>query len=155
MISIIAVVGKNNELGFNNELLWHLPNDLKFFKETTMGKPVIMGHNTFVSIGRVLPGRENIVISSEKFDGVTMMSVEDVLEKYLDADEEVFVIGGAKMYDCFLEYASKIYLTEVPLSKEADVYFPSMNYDNYTKINIKSNNDGDISYDHVLYEKRK
>ncbi len=153
MISIIAVIGKNNELGLNNNLLWHLPNDLKFFKETTTSKKIVMGHNTFISIGRPLPNRENIVITRDNFDNVIIMTKEEVLEKYLNTPEEIFVIGGAKIYNYFIDYATKLYLTEVPLSTKADVFFPNFNKEDYKKTILKENNDNNITYNHVLYEK--
>ncbi len=155
MISMIAVIGLDNELGYENDLLWRLPNDLKYFKLVTSGKKIIMGHNTFLSLGRPLPNRENIVITRDYFEDVTIMSVEDVLGNYLDSGEEVFVIGGGKIYSVFLEYATKLYLTEVPLNAQADVFFPEFSLDEYDVISKSQNNDAEIFYEHKVYERKR
>ena len=158
-ISMIACVGKNLELGKNNDLIWHLPNDLKFFKETTLGKTVIMGRRTFESLPKKLPNRRNIVLmlpNEEKIPDVDIFyNISDVLEEVKKNNEEVFIIGGASIYKQFLPYANKLYLTEVPMEdKEATVYFPEFNKEDFTKTILKENNDGDIKYQHVLYERR-
>ncbi|MBP5684372.1 MAG: dihydrofolate reductase, partial [Bacilli bacterium] len=126
-ISIIACVGRNLELGKNNDLIWHLPNDLKYFKETTSGKTVIMGRRTFDSLKKALPHRRNIVLqmpSESKIDGVEIFNdIPSILENVKD-EEEVFIIGGASIYKQFLPYARKLYLTEVhKSSRSAEVYF--------------------------------
>ena len=110
-ISMIACVGKNLELGKNNDLIWHLPNDLKYFKKVTSGHVVVMGKNTFKSLPKILPNRKNIVLTfpddSEKFpDEVEVYhSIQEFLEAYKDFPEEIFIIGGASLYKQFLEYA--------------------------------------------------
>lgn len=155
-ISMIACVGKNLELGKNNDLLWHLPNDLKFFKETTTGKPVIMGRRTFDSLPGILPKRRNIVLQlphESKIEGVEIFnSIPDILEAVKD-EEEAFIIGGASIYRQFLEYADKLYLTEVDMEADADVYFPEFDKTKFKKTIIKENSDGDLKYYHVLYER--
>ena len=155
-ISMIACVGKNLELGKNNDLLWHLPNDLKFFKETTMGHTVIMGRRTFDSLPGKLPKRRNIVLqlpNEANIEGVEIFnSIPEVLENIKD-EEEVFIIGGASIYRQFLEYADKLYLTEVDKESEADVYFPQFDKTKFKKTIIKENSDGDLKYYHVLYER--
>jgi len=158
-ISMIACVGKNLELGKNNDLIWHLPNDLKFFKETTIGKTVIMGRRTFMSLPGKLPKRRNIVMmlpDEEKIPDVDIFySMEDVLEEIKKIDDEVFIIGGASIYKQFLPYAKKIYLTEVDCEeKDATVYFPKFNKDEFEKTILGENSDGDIKYNYVLYERR-
>ncbi len=155
MISMIAAIGKNNELGYKNNLLWNLPNDLKFFKQTTTSKKIVMGHNTFLSIGRPLPNRENIVITRDKFDNVTIMTFDEVLDNYLNSEEEIFIIGGGKIYSLFLEYANKLYLTEVPLEAQADVYFPKFDKEEFNIIDSIDNSDKNIKYKHVIYERKK
>lgn len=157
MICMIAVVGKNNELGYKNDLLWHLPNDLAFFKKVTLNHPVLMGKNTYLSIGRLLPKRTNIVVTNElSIDGAVITTdLEGIIKKYKDSKEELYIIGGATMYYYFINYADKLYLTEVPLSKEADVFFPAFDHNNYKKEIIGENSDGDISYRHVLYKRIK
>lgn len=155
-ISIIACVGKNNELGKNNDLIWHLPNDLKFFRQMTLGKTVIMGKRTFQSLSHALPKRRNIVIQhkKEQLENVEVFNdIESVLENV--QNEDVFVIGGASIYQEFLPYADKIYLTEVDsICGDADVYFPLVDKEKYIKTIIGENEDNGIKYNFVLYEKK-
>ncbi len=155
MISIIAASGKNNELGKNNGLIWDLPKDLIFFKEKTLNHPVIMGYKTYESIGRPLPNRENIVLSNKplSLNNVTVYYDIDILTKdILDSDQEYFIIGGASLYNYFYPLADKMYLTMIKAEdKEADVYFPIINYDEWETTIIGSNEDNGISYDHVLF----
>lgn len=158
-ISIIAAIGENNELGKNNDLIWHLPNDLKFFKNVTTGKTVLMGRNTFWSLPKVLPNRTNIVITDidEEYPSEVVIynSLEAFLEDYKYRDEEVFIIGGASIYRQFIESADKLYLTEISEScNDADVYFPSFDRKNYNQEVLGENTDNGISYKHVLYKRR-
>ncbi len=156
-ISMIACVGENLELGKNNDLIWHLPNDLKYFKKTTLGKTVVMGRRTFESLPFVLPKRRNIILQSSDriIPGAEIFhDIESVLESVKDEDE-VFIIGGATLYKQFLEYASKLYLTEVKMScPDATVYFPKFNKELYNKRIIDSNVDNGIEYDFAVYEKK-
>ena len=153
MISLIAAIGKNNELGKNNQLIWHLPNDLKFFKEITLNKTIVMGRKTFESIGRPLPKRKNIVLSSNfKHENTEVYNnISDLLDKY--KNEELFIIGGANIYNQFIDIADKIYLTEIDEIANADTYFPAFDKTRYKKTTIKENSDNGICYKHVLYEK--
>ena len=158
-VSIIACIGRNFELGKNNDLIWHLPNDLKYFKKVTTGKTVIMGRRTFDSLPGILPKRRNIVLqmpSEDKIEGVEIFhDIPSILEA-VKKEEEVFIIGGASIYRQFLEYANKLYLTEVHKScKDAEVYFPKFNKRNYHKIIVDSGEDNKIKYDFVIYEKKK
>lgn len=158
-ISMIAAVGKNLELGKDNKLLWNLPNDLKFFKKITNGKIVIMGKNTFKSLPKILPNRTNVVLTFpndlEKFpeEVIVLHSIDEVLKKYQDYNEEIFIIGGASIYKQFIDFADTLYLTEVDDNIDADVYFPKFNKDLYKKEIIGKNNDGDIYYNHVVYRR--
>ena len=156
--SIIAAIGKNNELGKDNNLIWHLPNDLKFFKETTTGKTIIMGRRTFESLPRMLPNRRHIVLSSsEDFpDEVTVYkTLEELLEDLKDKDEEMFIIGGASIYKTFIDYCDKMYLTIIDAEcKEADAYFPTFNESDWDKELLKENEDNGIKYKHVLYKRK-
>ena len=135
--SIIAAVGKNLELGFRGGLIFHIPEDMKFFRETTTGHPVVMGRKTFFSIGRALPGRTNIVVtrgSSDLPEGIEVVNdVEKFIEEFRDSDEEIFVIGGGEIYRKFLPFANKLYLTEVEAEAEADTFFPEFSRENYTQ----------------------
>jgi dihydrofolate reductase len=129
-ISIIVAVAENHAIGKDNELLWHISDDLKRFKKITSGHPVIMGRNTYLSLPlRPLPGRTNIVITDDKteqFDGCIMaFSVTDALEK-CPPDEECFIIGGGSVYRQFLPLADKLYITRVKRSYEADTFFPGI-----------------------------
>ena len=158
-ISIIAAIGENNELGKNNDLIWHLPNDLKFFKSVTSGHTVLMGRNTFWSLPKVLPNRTNIVITDMEEDYpkevVIYNSIESFMNDYRDKDEEVFIIGGASIYAQFIDKAENLYLTEVSAScPDASVYFPEFDKNDYDKSVVGENNDNGISYKHVLYKRR-
>ena len=155
-LSMIAAVGKGNELGKNNGLIWNIPNDLKFFKEKTIGKTVVMGANTFYSIGKPLPQRNNIVITHQNIDKVLIYkSIREFLIDYKNKKEEVFIIGGASIYKEFIDYASKLYLTEIDASdKEADTYFPEFNKQLYEKIILDKNEENGIKYTHTMYKKK-
>ena len=131
MISIIAAIGKNNELGKKNGLLWNLPVDMKHFRETTRGHTVIMGQKTFESIGRPLPNRRNIVVTRDNnfmTKGVEISnSLENTLNSFRNADEEVFVIGGGEIYRQSINKANKLYITHVDESfPDADTFFPAI-----------------------------
>jgi len=131
-ISIIVVIAQNFAIGKNNDLLFHLPNDLKRFKEITMGHPVIMGRNTLLSLPKgALPNRRNIVITDnpdEKFDRCEMvLSIEEAVEAVRN-ETEAFIIGGGMIYRQFYTVAGKLYLTLVHQDFDADVYFPEINY---------------------------
>ena len=157
MISLIAEVGKNNELGLDNHLIFNIPGDLKFFRNTTLGKTVIMGRKTYESIGKPLPKRINIVVSNslKETDGITIInSFEEVLEKYLNSEEEVFIIGGESLYNYFINYAQNIYLTKVYANAVADKYFPSFDENNYNQTLLGENKENNLEYKHILYRRK-
>lgn len=156
-ISIIAAVGRNLELGRGNDLIWHFKEDMKFFKETTMGSSVIMGRKTFESLPKALPGRKNIVITNNNSysaeGAVTVHSVDEAL-KSADS-QEVFVIGGGKIYELLLPVADKLYLTEIEAEcPDADTYFPSFNKEEYTREVIASYQADGISFSHICYTRK-
>lgn len=133
-LAIIVAAAKNGVIGINNRLPWHLPQDLKYFKSVTMGKPVIMGRKTYESIGRPLPGRVNIVITrNESWNASADVVVVHTLEAAIDAAksqaaaqaglDEAIVIGGAQIYKEALLLVDKVYLTEVDLEPEGDSFF--------------------------------
>lgn len=126
-ISLIVATSDNLGIGKNNQLLWHLPNDFKFFKKITSGHTVIMGRKTFESIGRPLPNRRNIVITRQKgfaFEGVeTASSISEAID-LAAGDPEIFIIGGAEIYRQTLPQADRIYLTKVSVKLDADAFFP-------------------------------
>ena len=132
IVSSIVATSLNHAIGKDNQLLWHLPADLKFFKTTTMGCPVIMGRKTFQSIGRTLPGRQNVVITRDKnfnsdnqFDLTVVGSMDEALVK-LHAAPEVFIIGGGEIYKQSMDTVDTIYVTLVNVTMDADVYFPEI-----------------------------
>jgi dihydrofolate reductase len=132
-INLIWAMSSNWVIGKDNRLPWHLPNDLKHFKKTTHGKPVIMGLRTHESIGRPLPGRKNIVLSCERIAlaGVQVAcSIEEAL-KLCAQEEEIFVIGGAMVYKQFLPLAHKLYITIIHADVQGDVYFPAFSLDDW------------------------
>lgn len=130
-ISLIAVIGKNRELGKNNKLLWHIPEDMKRFRKLTQNHTVIMGRKTYESIGRPLPNRTNIIISRDAnftAAGCTIYYSFDSVLKAINLGEidggEVFVIGGGQIYTLALPFADKLYLTVVDATADADTFFP-------------------------------
>ena len=131
-ISIIVAIARNFAIGKNNELLFHLPNDLKRFKQITTGHPVIMGRNTLLSLPKgALPNRRNIVITDipeEKFDRCEMVYSISEAAGAVKNEEEAFIIGGGMIYRQFFPIADKLYLTLVHRDLEADVYFPEIDY---------------------------
>lgn len=129
MISLIVAAAENNAIGMSNQLLWHLPNDLKFFKNTTWGMPVIMGRKTFESVNKPLPGRFNIVITRQarwQVDGViTATDLQDALKKAAETNcKEFFIAGGGEIYKEAFRQAGKIYLTRVHETIDGDTFFP-------------------------------
>jgi dihydrofolate reductase len=135
-VSIIAAIGRNRELGGGNDLLWHISPDLKRVKSLTMGHPLIMGRKTFESIGRPLPGRTNIVVTSAQIciDGCLVVnSLERALEAARTIDDtEIFIFGGASIYEASLPHVDRLYLTLVDAKDAtADVFFPD--YSTFTK----------------------
>ena len=157
-ISMIACVGKNLELGKNNDLIWHLPNDLKYFKNVTSGKTVIMGRRTFDSLPGILPKRRNIVLqlpNESNIEGVEIFNDIPSILKAVKNEDEVFIIGGASIYKQFLEYANKLYLTEVNATcRKPDVYFPKFDKRKYKKTILGNGNDNGIEYTFMVYERR-
>jgi len=129
-ISIIVAVARNNAIGLNNELLWHLPADLKRFKRITSGKCVIMGKKTWESLPvKPLPGRKNIILTDNPGDcfncSHTSFSIDDALAQCSECDE-AFVIGGGSVYRQFMELADRLYITHVDRDYEADTFFPAI-----------------------------
>ena len=170
MFSLIVAVGENNEIGKNNQLLWHIPEDLKNFKKITMGKTVIMGKNTYKSIGKPLPNRKNIVLSRnpleieekikedrKKYENeTTKLEFYDnflkVINKYKNLDEEIFIIGGGQIYEKSLELGivKRIYMSHIDFSDaDADAYFPKINLEEWIII-TKENYNG---WKFCIYEK--
>lgn len=166
--SIIAAVGKNRELGKKGGLVFNIPGDLKFFKQTTIGYPVVMGRTTFLSLPRLLPGRKHYVLSPDEEptfpEEVTVLhDLNQFIKDHQNDSQEYFIIGGGSIYQQFLPHCDKIYLTEVDgEDAEADVYFPDFDKTKYTVEKLGQNSDiikdkegvHDLNYIHNLYQKR-
>lgn len=158
-INIIAAIGKNNELGKNNDLIWKFKQDMKFFRDTTMGHPIVMGRKTFESLPKILPGRKNIVISTNdiKNDEIEIYkSIKEFLINYQKYGDDIFIIGGASIYNQFIDLANKLYLTEIDaIDKEADVFFPKFNTDDWDKEELANCEENSINFKHILYKRKK
>lgn len=139
MITIVVAMGKNREIGANNQLLWHLPKDLKHFKELTTGHPVIMGRKTYESIGKPLPNRTNIVISRKKDwfeEGILIVgSIKEAIKFAKKIDENAYIIGGGNIYEQTLDLADQLEITLVDTTLEADTFFPKIDEKKWTKTN--------------------
>ncbi len=158
MFSMIAAIGKNNELGKNGGLIWKLPNDLKFFKEQTTGKKVFMGLRTFKSLPKKLPNREHFVLTDVDIDaeGINLVwDLDKFVLEHINTDEEIFVIGGGMVYKQMMQYAKRLVLTEVDAEcKTADTYFPQFDKNEWNRKVLAKNSDNGINYEHVEYIKK-
>ncbi len=159
-IAMIACVGKNLELGLNNNLIWHLPLDLKYFKEVTNNHVVLMGKNTFKSLPGVLKNRHNIVLTrSINRDDIpreveVFHSIDEFLKKYQDYDDVIFIIGGESIYKQFIDLADTLYLTEVDAESLADTYFPKFKKEEFRREVLESHEDSGIKYQFVKYRRK-
>ncbi len=168
MLSIIVAVAQNGAIGRNNELLWHISEDLKYFKSTTTGHPVIMGRKTYESIGRPLPGRRNIVLTRGALEippiknpQTTSMEIVSSLEEVYalaQGDEEFFVMGGGMLYNATVEKADYLYITKIYAQvDDADTFFPAVD-SNIWEIDregeILHDEENDIDFQFVVYKRR-
>lgn len=174
MISIIAAVGNGLELGYQGDLIWRLPADLKRFREITSGHTILMGHKTFSSLPKLLPGRRHVVLTrdvealakeaTEKpFSGedrpevVATTELFDFVDKYKGVSEELFIIGGGSIYKQLIPEADKLYLTEIKADfPEADVYFPTFDKSKFRREVVKKGRDEqhDLAYTFAIYTRR-
>jgi len=162
MLSIIVAKAKNNIIGKENKLVWHLPEDLKHFKNLTTGHTIIMGRKTFESIGRVLPNRKHIIFSQNpdfKVKDENVQVVHSLLEiqELIEGKEETFVIGGAMIYNFLMPYVTKMYVTEIEEEFEGDTFFPKINTDIWKETSrVKGMKDekNNLDYEFVTYEKK-
>lgn len=140
ILSLIVAMTKNQVIGKNNAMPWHLPNDLAWFKKNTLGKPIIMGRKTFESIGRPLPQRKNIVLSRSAFEHTGIEIAENLQQAITLAQPapEVMLIGGGELFKQTLEQADKLYLTEIQTELDGDTYFPAIDFTQW-----------DIEYSHT------
>ena len=162
MISMISAVAENRVIGNKNALPWHLPADFKYFKETTLGKTVVMGLNTFNSIGgKPLPGRKHIILSNDPnyqapADCVTARSIDEVVEMIKDVPEAM-ICGGASVYRQFLPLAKRLYLTYVHASPEGDTFFPEVNMAEWNEVkrtDFKADEKNKFDYSFVILERK-
>lgn len=162
MLSIIVAIAKNNVIGKDNKLIWHLPEDLKRFKRLTTGHNIIMGRKTFESLGRVLPNRKHIVLCNDmKLDindeNVEIVDSIDKLKQYEEAEEESFIIGGATIYKLLLPKADKLYITKINQEFEGDVYFPEIDEKVWKVVETEKglkDEKNPYDYEYVTYERR-
>ena len=156
MISLIVAHDKNRVIGYESKMPWHLPGDLQYFKEMTMGKPIIMGRKTFESIGRPLPGRRNIVITRNRqynSDGIETVSSLDEALMLTKNDEEVMIIGGEQIFRLALPLANRLYITQINAEFNGDTFFPS--YEGWQLVHCQNeikSNDG-YTFQYCIYEK--
>jgi len=162
MISMIAAVAKNSVIGNKNTIPWHLPADFKYFKETTFGKTIVMGQNTFKSIGeKPLPGRKHVILTLDlnypaQESCVIAHSIDEVKE-LIKNEPEVFICGGASVYKQFLPMAQKLYLTYVHANPEGDTFFPEINVQKWkeiSRINYKADDKNAYDYSFVVLERK-
>lgn len=161
MISFLFAMDKNRLIGKENKLPWHLPNDLKYFKEMTMQKKIAMGRKTFESIGRPLPGRKTIVLTRDEHfscEGCLVFhSIEEFVRFAENEHEEIFVIGGAEIFNKMLPYADRLYITEIEAEFSGDVFFPEIDYSEWELISEKEGTlDAKNVYPHrfLIYERK-
>ncbi len=135
-VTMIAAIGRDNELGKDGKMLWHIDEDLRYFKKQTMGKPIVMGLNTFYSLPRKLEGRRHIVLTKRDIDlGEDIMikhSLDEMLDYIRENPEEFMIIGGASVYEQFMAYADKMHITRICKNYEADCFFPNISYDEWS-----------------------
>ena len=159
-ISIIAAIGKNNEIGQDNKLLWKSPSDLALFKKITLGKPIIMGRKTFESLPGILPNRRHIVISSVGIyntgnDSVKIAGSLEIALEMCASNAEVFIIGGASIYEQALPLADELHITHMDWEGQADTYFPKIDRRTW-KIHgvIPNKDDSVLPWVHYTYKRR-
>lgn len=127
IVAMIVAMTRNGVIGKDNDMPWHLPADLAYFKQTTLGKPIVMGRNTFNSIGKPLPGRRNVIVSqtlSEAPVGTELVASPAAALELLQGEDEVMVMGGGQLYQAFLPLSQRLYLTQIEADIGGDTYFP-------------------------------
>ena len=173
ILSIISAIGNNNEIGKANTLLWDLPADMKHFRETTSGHPVVMGQRTFESLGiaadgtagRPLPKRRNIILTLDKDfkrEGIeiaySLDELNELLKTTTEENEEIFIIGGGQIYKLFIDKADRLYITHVEVSfTDADTYFPTIDMTKWNKTKSTTYSKDEFNkYDleFVIYERK-
>ncbi len=160
-LSIIAAMDQNQLIGKQGKIPWSLSADLKYFKKTTMGAPIIMGRKTFESIGSPLPGRKNIILTRNKdykAEGCEVVHSKDkILDEFLQKKEEAFIIGGAEIYKQFLAYCDNLYLTIIEDQFSGDTYFPEIDWEKWDKISEQkgtTDSNNPYSYSYHIYQRK-
>ncbi|WP_217585479.1 dihydrofolate reductase [Lentibacillus saliphilus] len=161
MISLLVAMDQNHVIGFENDLPWHLPADLQFFKQKTTGHTIVMGRKTYESIGKALPNRKNVVLtrqSLEAIDNVTVIHDIALIKEWHDAnpDEEIFVIGGGHVFEQILPIAHRMYITEIESSFKGDTYFPKFCKETWqvtSKVKGDKNEDNPYDYCFIQYDR--
>ena len=162
MLSIIVAKASNNVIGKDNSLIWQLPEDLKRFKLLTTGHTIIMGRKTFESLGRILPNRKHVILCNDmkmdiNDDRVEVLEDISMLDKYINSEEENFIIGGATIYRLLMPYANKMYITEINQEFDGDVSFPEINRDEWEVIDIEKglkDEKNPYDYNYVTYVRK-
>ncbi|QCU19275.1 type 3 dihydrofolate reductase [Bacillus altitudinis] len=163
MISMIVATGKDRVIGKDNQMPWHLPADLAYFKKVTSGHTIVMGRKTFESIGRALPNRRNIVLttsSSFQAEGCgceVVHSIDDILT-IAKTEEELLIIGGSKLYEEMMPYADRLYITHIHHSFEGDRFFPYYDEDNWTVVSREKGHRDEknpYNYEFVVYDRKE
>ena len=156
LLSLIVAVAKGNVIGGDNKLLWHLPADLKHFKNVTMDHTIIMGRKTFESIGKPLPGRKNIVVTRQddyQANGCTVVNNLQEAINSCEKEEEAFIIGGAEIFRQSIPAADKIYLTRIDHAFDGDVFFPNLNFSEWKLVKyVKYHADEKNKYEYSFAE---
>lgn len=161
MISFIVAMDENRAIGKNNQLPWHLPEDLKFFKRTTMGHPIAMGRKTHESIGRALPGRENLIITRQsgyQAEGCKVFStMDDFIQYCRKQNEEIFIIGGAEIFKETFNYVDRLYITLIHHEFEGDTYFPNFDLNDWMLVSSErgmKDEKNPYDYEFQIYDRK-
>jgi len=163
--SMIVAMAENRVIGINNNLPWYLPNDLKYFKQVTMGKPILMGRKTYESIGKPLPGRANIVLTrNESWSAEGVKTVNSLMQAFelaqsiveIDGQDEMMVIGGDQIYQSTLADIDRIYLTKVHAEVKGDAYFPELDWSQWKEVgreDFEAAGPNPYDYSFIVYDR--
>lgn len=156
MISLIAAMGKNRVIGKNNKLPWHIPEDLSWFKTQTINKTILMGRKTYESLGKPLKNRNNLILTrNTNYIADKNITVYNDIKTILDENKELIVIGGQEIYELFLPYTNKIYLTIIESEFDGDAFFPQLIENDWKYTYTKNGNDNTFKYSFNILEKNE
>ena len=157
-LTLIAAIGSHYELGKDNQLIWHIPGDMKFFKEHTIHKPIVMGSKTLESLPKLLPNRKHLVLTHRNLvlpeEVVVFHNLPDLLDYVDTTNQETMVIGGAQVYKELLPYANKMLLTKIDQTASADAYFPEFDVDEWNEKVLNEHQYENLSYKHLVYTRK-